>query len=203
MIDYNKFSAATYGMKFGVKYQNRIFKRMDNDCTNFISQCIWAGYGGTGDYNLDGSRSIRALRNRVANFYLQTPEWYGLPYGSPEEFPSLSFIRVEELWNYTINNNSIGPKAIGYNNGKHWTDLDVNVEQGDVVQFYQDDIGRYGHSVIIVSDTNQNIVDSMDGIYVAQHSEDFSYRPFIEAFAASTDILNGKLRLLKFQPTYF
>lgn len=203
MITYNKENARYYGIKFGNKYENGIFKRMDADCTNFICQCVWAGYGGIDGYSLSEPENIRALRNRVKHMYRQTPLWYGLPYNSLEEFASLSFIRVEEFWDYVVNNNSSGPRANGYNDDKHWTDLDVNVEQGDVIQFYNEDVDRYTHSVIVVSNTDQNIVDSMDGIYVAQHSEDFSYRPLIDAFNASSNLETGKLRLLKFIPAFF
>lgn len=203
MVKYNKENAREYGIKFGNKYENGIFKRMKADCTNFICQCVWAAYGGINGYSLSEPEDIRALRNRVEHMCRQTPIWYGLPYNSLEEFASLPFIRVEEFWDYAINNNNSGPRANGYNDGKHWTELNVNVEQGDVIQFFQENANRYAHSVIVVSNTDQNIVDSMDGIYVAQHSEDFSYRPLIDAFNASSNLETAKIRLLKFLPTYF
>ncbi|QHI73577.1 amidase domain-containing protein [Aminipila terrae] len=203
MIEYNKINASRYGIQFGSKFENRIFKRMTEDCTNFISQCIWAGYGGTDGYSLSRPEDIRALRNRAANMYRQTPLWYGLEFKSLEEFGSMPFIRVEDFWNYVVNNDSSGPRAIGYNNGKHWTELDVDVEQGDVIQFYHEDVQRYAHSAIVVSETKQNIVDSMEGVFVAQHSADFSYRPLVDAFNANCDIGTCKMRLLKFVPAYF
>ncbi|MHC1723602.1 MAG: amidase domain-containing protein [Aminipila sp.] len=203
MIDYNKKSASQYGIQFGNKFENRIFKRMTEDCTNFICQCVWAGYGGTDGYSLSRPEDIVALRNRVANMYRQTPLWYGLDFKSLEQFGSLPFIRVEEFWDYVVNNNSSGPRAEGFNDGKHWTELNVDVEQGDIIQFYHDDVQRYGHSVMVVSDTKQNIVDSMDGVFVAQHSADFSYRPLIDAFKANCALETCKIRLLKFVPAYF
>ena len=142
MIEYNKLSAARYGVQFGDKFENRIFKRMTDDCTNFICQCVWAGYGGTDGYSLSQPEDIRVLKSRVENKYRLTSLWYGLPFRSSQEFGSLSFIRVEAFWNYVINNDSIGPRALGYNNGKHWSELDIDVEQGDVLQFYHDDVQR-------------------------------------------------------------
>ncbi|QIB69528.1 hypothetical protein Ami103574_09380 [Aminipila butyrica] len=203
MIEYNKINAVTYGMQFGNKFENRIFKRMAQDCTNFISQCIWAGYGGTDGYSLSRPEDIRALRNRAANKYRQTSTWYGLPFRSLEEFPALSFIRVEEFWDYVVSNEGIGPRAVGYNDGKSWTQMPVDVEQGDVLQFYHDDVQRYAHSVLVVSNTTQNMAESMEGIFVAQHSVDFSYRPLIDAFQSNCQLENCKVRLLKFLPAYF
>lgn len=203
MVNYNREKARDYGIRFGNSYENGIFKRMNGDCTNFICQCVWAAYGGTDGYTLTSPEDILALKNRVENMYRQTPIWYGRSYNSFKAFGSLSFIRVQELWNYLVNNDSSGPRAIGYNDRKHWTDLNVDVEQGDVIQFYQESIGRYRHSVIVVSDTKQNIVESMNGVYVAQHSADFSYRPLKDAMEASCNIETCKLRLLKFLPAYF
>lgn len=203
MINYDKRKARDYGIRFGNRYENGIFKRMNEDCTNFVCQCVWSGYGGTDGYSLSRLRDILALRNRVENMYRQTPQWYGLSYGSSKDFGSLSFIRVETFWDYVVKNNGSGPRAIGYNDGKLWTELNVDVEQGDVIQFYQEEAGRYAHSAIVVSNTKQNIVESMDGVYVAQHSADYSYRPLEDAINASCNIETCKLRLLKFLPTYF
>ncbi|WP_312091695.1 amidase domain-containing protein [Aminipila sp.] len=203
MIDYNKRSASQYGVQFGNKFENRIFKRMREDSTNFISQCIWAGYGGADGYSLSRPEDITALRNRVANMYRQTPVWYGLAFRSLEEFAAPPFIYAEQLWNYAINNNSSGPRAVGFNDGRHWTDLDVDVEQGDVIQFFREDTQTYDTSVLIVSDTRQNIVDFMGNIFVAQHSPDFSYRPLINAFRTSCEIETCKLRVLRFVPAFF
>ena len=64
VVSYNPIRATLYAIQFGKEEQNGIFKRMSEDCTNFISQCIWAGYGGTDGYSLTSEADILALRER-------------------------------------------------------------------------------------------------------------------------------------------
>lgn len=203
MIDYDSKSAQNYGVRFGNMYENGIFKRMKEDSTNFVCQCIWAAYGGTNGYSLSKPEDVRALKNRVRNMYRQTHFWYGLDYNSLETYGSPAFIQSEELWDYVVNNTNSGPRAHGYNNGKLWSELAVDVEQGDVIQFYQEEVGKYVQCVIVVSDEKQNIVESMEGVYVSQHFTDYSYRPLQRAFEEYCNYETGKLRVLKFLPAYF
>ena len=204
MIDYNSLAAAQYGITFGNAEQNYIFERMGNDdCTNFVSECIWAGYGGTKGFDLLNPKDIIQMRHLVAENYLQTDTWFGRHYGSTSEFASFAFIRVEEFWNYCTAPKAYGPYAIGYNNHKSWQQMDVKVDQGDVLQFYHEDQGAYGHSVLVSSPTHLSISDSLQYAYVSQHSYDGSTVPLYNAFVddlfgASFEQL--KVRLLKFQP---
>jgi hypothetical protein len=51
-VSYDAASARSWGYWLGDKYDNYVFKRSSPDCTNFVSQCIWAGYGGTSGYTI-------------------------------------------------------------------------------------------------------------------------------------------------------
>lgn len=201
MIAYQPSKAAAYGIQFGDQKENGIFKRMgDSDCTNYVSQCIWAGYGGTDGYSLDNPDDIEHLRERVAQNYRQTWTWFGRHFKSTSSFPSNAFIQVEALWNFAVYNTGEGPKAKGYNSGKHWSEMKVLVERGDVLQFFQAAMGRYAHSAIVVSDTHLNIADAIRQTYVAQHSADYSYRPLLSAVMSNDGLEKAKIRILKFQP---
>ena len=93
--------------------------------------------------------------------------------------------------------------AIGYNDGKHWSELTQLIEQGDVLQFYHTGLGRYAHSAMVVSKDPYTIQEALDLVYVAQHSADYSYRPLSDAFLANGGLANARIRLLKFQSTQF
>ena len=203
MIAYQPQLATIYGITFGSQKENGIFKRMNADCTNFISQCVWAGYGGIEGYSLTNPTDIEQLKKLVIKNYRQTFKWFGRNYDSAYSVASTAFIQVEGFWNYMIYNKENGPKAVGYNNGKHWSELTELIEQGDVLQFFHADINRYAHSVMIVSPTHLSLKDSIESAYVAQHTADYSYRPLSDAFLANGGITDAKVRLLKFQPTNF
>lgn len=86
-ITYNRISACEYAKKWALKrnpqYYN--YNSLGGDCTNFISQCIFAGskvmnYSKqNGWYYIDGNR--------------KSPSWTG----------------VEFLYNFLITNKSVGP----------------------------------------------------------------------------------------------
>lgn len=203
VVSYNPIRATLYAIQFGKEEQNGIFKRMPEDCTNFISQCIWAGYGGTDGYSLTSEADILALRERVAANYRQTNIWYGRNYASPSAYASGAFMRVEELWNYVTTNQGPGPRAQGYNNRQYWGNVTVELAPGDVLQFYHSNLGRYGHTVMVTSQTPQTIDNALESVYVAQHTADYSYRPLSDVLATNGGIEGAWMRVLKFTDAYF
>lgn len=103
-VSYTASNARYYGWWFGDHYENYIFKRASLDCTNFVSQCIWSGYGGTNDYDIStiGDYSsaydvpaAQALRKRALDNYRQTSQWYGRYYDSIYGDPISSFCGVQ------------------------------------------------------------------------------------------------------------
>ncbi|HCL04335.1 MAG TPA: hypothetical protein DHW61_18325 [Lachnoclostridium phytofermentans] len=205
VVPYNPALAVEYAIQFGYQAQNGIFKRMSEDCTNFISQCIWAGYGGTEGYSLTNEADILALRERVAKNYRQTSIWYGRNYASSAPLASMAFIRVEELWNYVTTNQGNGPRAIGYNNRQYWGYAPVDLALGDVLQFYHSNLGRYGHTVMVTSTSEnpQPIESALGNVYVAQHTADYSFRPFGDVLETNGGIEGAWMRVLKFTDANF
>lgn len=199
-VSYSRSNAVYYATTFGDAYENYIFKRMNPDCTNFVSQCLWAGYGGISGYSLSNTEALKA---RVAANYRQTSDWYGRNYDSSSQYATGPFMRVVELWNYTTGNTGDGPRATGYNNNNVWTSLSVVPITGDILQFYDSSAGRYYHSVIVSSTSSPSLSNMLDRIWVCQHSGDYVNRPLRETLEDNGGISSGKMRLLRPSSTTF
>jgi len=205
---YDSYVAALYAFKCaGVNwYENYIFRRTAPDCTNFISQCVWAGYGGTSGYTLPATPSvsnsaITALRNRVANDYRMTSSWYGRNYYSSNlNDPPAKWCGVVEFYSYVTGSDTYGPKATGYNNGNIYTSLgSTTIAQGNIVQFYSNELGRYSHSAIVTTATSYTVANA-SSVRVSQHSGQDNNRNLMDAIQNSG---GQKMRLLKFKSASF
>ena len=171
-VSYDRAAAVAYALKFAEVDHNGIFKSMGLDCTNFVSQCMWSGYGGTKGYTLDDTAALKA---RVAANYRQTSTWYGRNADSPYQYGSGAFIRVVDFWDYVTTNTGDGPRATGYNNNKVWRQLTVVPRTGDILQVYSTAKGRYSHSVIVtqVNSTSLTVNNKdmwLNNILVSQHT---------------------------------
>lgn len=138
-IIYNRKAVTDYAKEWAF-LRNPNYFNFDNyggDCTNFVSQCIFAG----------------------CNTMNYTPifGWY---YNSSYD-RTASWTGVEYLYNFLINNTSVGPRGI--------TTTRENIQPGDIVQF-GDINNHFYHSPIVVA-TNQA------EIYVAAHTYDVYMKP--------------------------
>ena len=92
---YNRLAAVSYARRWALERNPMYydFDKIGGDCTNFASQCIYAGA-------------------RVMN-YEPTYGWY---YISPDD-RSPSWTGVEFLYSFLVNNNSFGPfgRPVGQN----------------------------------------------------------------------------------------
>ncbi|MGI6772742.1 MAG: amidase [Clostridiales bacterium] len=138
-IPYNREAAAAYAERWALSRNPRYanFDNMGGDCTNFISQCLYAGC-------------------RVMNY---TPV-YGWYYNNLNS-RSPSWSSVEYLYKFLITNEGAGPFCVE-------TDRE-HMQIGDVVQL-RDESGRYYHSLLVMSNTNGNIL-------IACHTYDYLNRP--------------------------
>lgn len=205
-VPFNIQKARDYAYTYGNLAENYIFKRASADCTNFVSQCVWAGYGGADGYTLPTNPSLTnatciALKERVRTDYrMVTGQWYGRNYDSNYD-PPAKFCNVESFYNYVTSNTGDGPKATGYNDGQLYTQLSIPIIKGDVLQFYNSSTGRYSHSVMVVS-TGTHYISDCANIRVAQHSTDYSERP-LQVLINGFDGDSCKMRLLRFRSTTF
>jgi hypothetical protein len=211
VAEYHNLRASDYGFYYGDVEQNYIFKRMDNDCTNFVCQCVWAGYGGTAGYHL---WNTTALKKRVEQDYLMVNrqgtkyDWWGASYDS-SNFPPFNFIRVVNFWDFATTRHIYGPQANGYNNDSYYWEYNGSINRGDALQFYSYAKGRYSHTVMVVSPTSTDFTSqSVYNIRVAQHTSDHNYRPLIDVIynnggAGWGDEEVCKMRVMKFTDAVF
>ena len=198
-VSYDRAAAVAYAMKFAKVEHNGIFKSMGLDCTNFVSQCMWSGYGGTKGYLLDNTAALKA---RVAANYRQTSTWYGRNADSPYQYGSGAFIRVVDFWDYVTTNTGYGPRATGYNNNKVWRQLTVVPRTGDILQVYIPDKGRYAHSVIVtqVKSTSLTVNNKdmwLDNIIVSQHTPGMLVRSLRDLTLPYGGESSCKIRLIR------
>ena len=139
-IAYNRADAVNYAKKWALGRNPAYydFQEIGGDCTNFASQCIYAG----------------------AKIMNTTPVtgWY---YRSSSN-RSASWTGVEYLYEFLINNNSIGPYA-------HVV-TEAEAQPGDIVQLGNSN-GRFYHTPVITQ-TNPMIL-------VAAHTYDALDRPLV------------------------
>ena len=197
-VSYDREAAVAYARKFALTTNNGIFKSMGLDCTNFVSQCMWSGYGGTKGYSLDNTAALKA---RVAANYRQTSTWYGRNADSPYQYGSGAFIRVVDFWDYVTTNTGHGPRATGYNNNKLWSQLTVVPRTGDILQVYSTAKGRYSHSVIVtqVKSTSLTVNNKdiwLNNIIVSQHTPKDVDRTLGNLVGSYGDA-NCKIRLIR------
>lgn len=137
-IPYDRGAAVDYARRWALSRNPAFYDFSDigGDCTNFVSQCIYAGAG-------------------VMN-YTKDTGWYYI--SSSDRSPS--WTGVEYLYDFLINNDSVGPYAIEV--------PQYEADIGDVIQLGRAD-GDFYHSLLIVS--------TYPMILVASHSYDALDRP--------------------------
>ncbi len=155
-IPYDRNAAVAYARKWALDrnpaYYN--FDTAGGDCTNFASQSIYAG-AHTMNYTPTMGWYYRSSYDR-------TPSWSG----------------VEYLYNFLVNNNSVGPHARVVTQDE--------VEPGDIVQLGTAS-GDFYHSPVITS--------IKPIILVAAHTDDSLDRPlFTYRFAKARFLHIDKVR---------
>lgn len=135
-----------------------------NDCANFISQCVWAAYGGWKD-GMD-PQSVAANRVRINRQIRMMPLiWYG----SPSFSGSNKWCRVLEFYTYAVTEKGAGPQAQNIAEG-NWRSIPPTlIRVGDVLQLMVQSYmpGQYGHS-LYVTKAGRN----WDDILICCHSYD-------------------------------
>ena len=137
-IPYNRTAAVAYARRWALD-RNPAYYNFDNiggDCTNFASQSLYAGA-------------------RIMN-YTPVMGWY---YRSPHD-RTASWSGVEYLYNFLVNNKSVGPYAHVVSQNE--------AMPGDIVQLGTA-TGDFYHSPVITAITPT--------ILVAAHSDDALDRP--------------------------
>lgn len=184
---YSGSRGAAYASKYASS-RNPYFYDAGSDCTNFVSQCIWAGYGGW-----NAAMSDSTMQSNISNKVRMTSSWFAGSGGG-----SSAWENVDYLWNHVVGNTGKGPKATGYNNGGSYTNiLPIDISVGDVLQKSWDG-SDYFHSMYVIS-TPGGSNPGLNEIVVAQHSSAYSTTTLSEAIA-----INGLyVRQMKFNAGSF
>jgi hypothetical protein len=182
---YSPTSATNYALYYAKADTNsRLFFTARNnyggevDCTNFVSQCIWAGYVGFDQNNLAKAKSNRD--NKIGMVY---SDWHAGIGGSTTIWQN-----VDELWNYLTKTKEAGPNAIGYNNGKPYTSMAArDIQVGNLLQLRSGGGTDYHHSVFVTGKPDG--ADQYSQILISSHTnnrKNLSLFPFvIDSFGGS------------------
>lgn len=156
---YNTSAGVNYALNHAESRNTYFYYVPQNDCTNFVSQCLWAAYGG---YNSGISSRVRMSDN-----------WYaGSGGGSP------AWESVNGLWNQVVTNYpGSGPNGTGYNNNAPYYDFAPGrIYLGEILQFRNiDSSNEYTHSVYVTSSGNTNN-NYYNEILVSQHTDNWKNR---------------------------
>lgn len=184
---YSGYRGARYASKYGAS-PNTLFKVYSANCTNFVSQCVWAAYGGWKS-SMTSTEVTNNIKNKVR---MVDGVWWA---GSSDA--TAKWINVDYFWDYATKNSGNGPKCTGYNNAGIDTDvLAVDIAQGDVLQF-SNDASDYTHSVYVVS-TPGGSNPAYSDIYVASNSGNYSSRKLSEYMAGYTYMRQMQFKTVTF-----
>lgn len=202
MPDEYKFNAVLgtiYAQSFALfdnipENERLFYYAKDMNCTNFISQCIWASYGG---WKVGFSeKKIAENKERILNDIRQVK---GIWYGSSSNIGSNRWCRVTEFYDYVLDDKkNFGPMAELIDEGTFETIKPETIKVGDVIQMivasYTAD--RYGHAVFVTREGK-----SFDDILICCNSDDRLNEP-LSWFEQFPDIYRS-LRILRFKNALF
>ncbi|GAB6273191.1 MAG: hypothetical protein STSR0004_00540 [Peptococcaceae bacterium] len=165
-FSYDSAKGSRYAQKYAPEGQNSIIRLFyyipGGDCTNFVSQCVWAAYGGWVEGN--DAKSKENIRNCVR---MVAGIWQGGGGGTP------NWEQVLKFFSYVISSKTYGPKGSKFAESVAKSFPLSSIRVGDVLQVKRGSGGTYGHSVY-VSVINGSTPDK---IFVCQHSSDIKNRP--------------------------
>lgn len=199
---YSSKAATNYASQYA-KTRNSNYYSFSNDCTNFVSQCLYAGYFLMS--NTNGKKS-----NRSGDANAETCDWYhvkcevkdsflGISYGSHTEWKvSTTFVRADK------NSSSSGYGLFQFLTKKRnfstfaSTDASEIVKKarvGDIIQ-----VAKYGetaktHSVIVTGKTATDIT-------ISYHTTDSKNVNFITYFMPRWDREGFPITLIQLNGIY-
>jgi hypothetical protein len=88
----------------------------DNDCTNFVSQAVWAGYGGW--VSGDASTNASHVSSHYRMYYTGGSNWYANDWFGNLGGGSSAWENVSGHWHFVTNNSGYGPRGGGFNDNR-------------------------------------------------------------------------------------
>lgn len=193
VVPYIPMMGVQYARRFALhawvpETEQLFYYSLEDNCTNYISQCVWAAYGG---WLPEGSTAENAARIR-ADVQMVTGVWYG----SRWHIGSTRWCRVEEFYSYVTRPKPKGPVAWQVASGTFDTVDPSVLRVGDVVQLvvatYRPD--RFGHGLYVTQAGR-----SWDTVQICCQSYDRLDAP-MTAFAQYPNIYT-QMRVLRFLPS--
>lgn len=186
--------AQSYALYDGLPEDLRLFYYSEgDDCTNFISQCVWAAYGGW----LPGYTQAAVSENR-ARILRDVRQVKSIWFGSASHVGSLKWCRVEDFYSYATREKEQGPAARKIAEGDFASVDPSALLPGDVVQLvvttYTPD--RYGHGLYVT-----RAGATWDDVLICCHTYNRLNEPMTQ-FAQAPQIY-PTLRVLRFSPAAF
>jgi hypothetical protein len=182
--NYSATAAVDYALTFAnpVDDSNKvdlIFYKINADCTNFVSQCIWAGYVGF------SAAAVAAAKTKIAKRTgMIYTEWHAGTGGGTD-----SWENVDDMFGYMSDTaKDAGPKVTVYNNNKRYTGVEISsINPGDVLQFKNSFGGGsgYDHSVIVTAKASN--ADSYSEVFITCHTtnhRNYSLQEIIDGFGS-------------------
>ena len=186
--------ARSFALMDTVPENERLFFYDPNDdCTNFISQCVWSAYGGWVPGSGGASVSVNALR--IRRDVRQVP---GVWFGSHAHIGSTRWCRVEEFYRFVTARKPDGPAAVRIADGDFRSVDPLQIRTGDVIQLvvnsYTPD--RFGHGLYVTQAGS-----GWAGVLICCHTYNRLDSPMSEF--ASQPAVYPRLRVLRFGPGAF
>ncbi|OPZ92051.1 MAG: putative amidase domain protein [Firmicutes bacterium ADurb.Bin419] len=201
-FSYNVPRGISYAYRFAKKSSGdtSFFYTANSDCTNFVSQCVWASYGGYIEGNDTQTSSNVSNKVRMVNTGNVNTSWYAGSGGGTPYWES-----VESFWSYTTMSKSKGPNGTGDNNNGLYTNISpYSINLGDVLQFYKSSKGEYTHSVYVTYKISAppGSGGGYENIYVSQHSDPYKNRNLTDLIWSFGNA-NCKMRRISFGSATF
>lgn len=133
------------------------------DCTNWVSQCVWAAYGGWSDGDDYDTMLANINAKKRMQPWTSMDNWFGHQNGISNPWGNVS-----NFWNFCTQTQETGPQATGYHNNEQWSGayISTDIITGQVLQVKKSTDSTYQHSVYVTGGTN----DSFENIKITQHS---------------------------------
>jgi hypothetical protein len=156
-VAYDRVTAATYADTYWQSYNSGwpSFARKGGDCTNFVSQALYAG----------------GIAMRLSPAYAGDEAWYMLQSKGRRWSYSLSWINVQSHRSLLLSLPGVAQVA-SYHGVAPGQLVASNAAQGDVVLYDWDDDGVYDHESIVVASDGTNVDGTPNWDLVDAHTND-------------------------------
>ena len=173
--------------------ENSLFYEADKDCTNFVSQCVWAGYGGW--VNGDETANAQNIAAHYRMYHHNNSDWYTTSWFAHKNGGSSPWESATSHGNFALGNtgSGLGPFGLGSTTAVLYSNYDASsIQRGDVVQ-----LGRSAndirHSVIV-----RTAGSSFENIFVNSHNSKHYNYPLSKYFETYSYI-----RVIHYRPAFF